>query len=55
VNGRDVEAVAKTIGTLLADPERAAAMGRRGRGWMLQDWDWGCRRQKLVELLLASS
>ena len=55
VNGRDVAAVAKTVGTLLADPERAAAMGRRGRHWMLQDWDWGRRQQQLEELLLASS
>ncbi|MDQ4010201.1 MAG: glycosyltransferase family 4 protein [Actinomycetota bacterium] len=54
VNGRDVAAVAKTVGTLLADPERAAAMGRRGRRWMLQDWHWGSRKQQLEELLLTA-
>lgn len=52
VNGRDVAAVAKTVRTLLADPERAAAMGQRGRRWMQQDWDWSCRQRQLEELLL---
>src|ERR687894_331669 len=51
VNGRDVVAVARTVGTLLADPERAAGMGRRGRRWMLQEWSWVCRAQQLEELL----
>jgi len=54
VNGRDVAAVAGAVATLLADPDRATAMGRRGRGWMLRDWDWSCRQQQLGELLLAS-
>ncbi|MGH3826006.1 MAG: glycosyltransferase family 4 protein, partial [Pseudonocardiaceae bacterium] len=40
VDGRDVAAVAGAVATLLADPERAAAMGQRGRRWMLRDWDW---------------
>ncbi len=51
VNGRDVAAVARAVATLLADPERAAAMGRRGRRWMLQEWSWGCRAQRLSDLL----
>jgi phosphatidylinositol alpha-1,6-mannosyltransferase len=55
VNGRDVAAVARTVGTLLADPERAAAMGRSGRRWMLQDWSWACRARRLADLLLRSS
>jgi phosphatidylinositol alpha-1,6-mannosyltransferase len=54
VNGRDVAAVAGAVGTLLADPERAAEMGRCGRRWMLRDWDWSCRQQQLAELLLGS-
>lgn len=53
VNGRDVAAVTRAVATLLADPEAAAAMGRRGRRWMLQSWDWGCRRQQLQQLLLG--
>ncbi|PZS31430.1 MAG: alpha-(1-2)-phosphatidylinositol mannosyltransferase [Pseudonocardiales bacterium] len=52
VNGRDVAAVTRAVATLLADPEAAVAMGRRGRRWMLQNWDWSCRRQQLGELLL---
>jgi hypothetical protein len=28
-------------------------MGRRGRRWMLQSWDWGCRQQQLQQLLLG--
>ncbi|MGH3718415.1 MAG: glycosyltransferase family 4 protein [Pseudonocardiaceae bacterium] len=51
VNGRDVAAVARAVATLLADPERAVAMGLRGRHWMLRDWDWACRAQQLAELL----
>ncbi|MBW0011445.1 MAG: glycosyltransferase family 4 protein, partial [Pseudonocardiales bacterium] len=54
VNGRDVAAVARAVGTLLADPERAAAMGRRGRRWMLRDWDWSSRAQQLAELLVSA-
>jgi phosphatidylinositol alpha-1,6-mannosyltransferase len=53
VNGRDVAAVTRAVATLLADPEAAAAMGRRGRRWMLQSWDWGCRQQQLQQLLLG--
>lgn len=55
VNGRDVAAVAKAVATLLADPEHAAAMGRRGRRWMLRDWDWSCRQRQLAALLLGGS
>lgn len=51
VNGREVAEVARTVATLLADPERAAAMGRRGRDWMLQDWNWARRGRQLGELL----
>jgi phosphatidyl-myo-inositol dimannoside synthase len=51
VNGRDVAAVADALVSLLADPERAAAMGRRGRGWMLEDWDWSRRAGRLAALL----
>ncbi|MGH3527157.1 MAG: glycosyltransferase family 4 protein, partial [Pseudonocardiaceae bacterium] len=53
VNGRDLAEVTRAVATLLADPEAAAAMGRRGRRWMLQSWDWGCRQQQLQQLLLG--
>jgi phosphatidyl-myo-inositol dimannoside synthase len=55
VDGRDVAAVARTVAPLLDDPERAAAMGRRGRRWMLQDWEWACRQRQLADLLLSDS
>jgi phosphatidylinositol alpha-1,6-mannosyltransferase len=55
VNGRDVAAVARAVATLLANPERAAAMGRRGRRWMLQNWDWSCRARRLSDLLVGDS
>lgn len=55
VNGRDVAAVARTVATLLADPDRAAAMGRRGRRWMQQDWNWSRRAHQLSEALLRIS
>lgn len=51
VNGRDVAEVARTVATLLANPDHAAAMGRRGRRWMLRDWDWAGRARQLRELL----
>jgi phosphatidylinositol alpha-1,6-mannosyltransferase len=54
VNGRDVAAVAGAVATLLADPERAAEMGRCGRRWMVRDWDWSCRQQQLATLLLGT-
>jgi phosphatidylinositol alpha-1,6-mannosyltransferase len=54
VNGRQVAAVARAVAALLADPERAAAMGRRGRHWMQQEWNWSCRAKQLGELLLRT-
>jgi phosphatidylinositol alpha-1,6-mannosyltransferase len=53
VNGRDLAAVARVVATLLADPDRAAAMGRRGRDWMLREWSWAGRAQRLAQLLLG--
>jgi phosphatidylinositol alpha-1,6-mannosyltransferase len=55
VNGRDVAALSRVIVTLLADPERAAMMGRRGREWMLQEWDWPRRADQLAALLAPDS
>jgi phosphatidyl-myo-inositol dimannoside synthase len=51
VNGRDVAAVTAALVVLLANPERAAIMGQRGRGWMLRDWDWPRRADRLAALL----
>jgi phosphatidylinositol alpha-1,6-mannosyltransferase len=51
VNGRDPAAVTRAVATLLADSERAAAMGQRGRNWMLRDWQWPRRARQLATLL----
>ena len=51
VNGRDLAAVAQAVATLLADPERAAAMGHCGRHWMQEQWRWSGRAARLAALL----
>jgi phosphatidyl-myo-inositol dimannoside synthase len=38
VGGRDPRALADALAGLLADPDRAAAMGAAGREWMRRDW-----------------
>ena len=40
VDGRSTSAVASAIAGLLGDPDRAAAMGRRGRDWVQAQWSW---------------
>ncbi len=40
VDGLDPAAVAGAINALLADPDRAKAMGRRGRQWIIDEWEW---------------
>ncbi|MBO3745581.1 glycosyltransferase family 4 protein [Streptosporangiaceae bacterium NEAU-GS5] len=40
VDGRDVPAIAGALIALLADPDRARAMGRRGRDWIEREWTW---------------
>ncbi|HEX9889277.1 MAG TPA: glycosyltransferase family 4 protein [Nitriliruptorales bacterium] len=40
VDGTNPAEVARAVGELLADPERAARMGAAGRRWVEQDWAW---------------
>ena len=40
VNGLNPTAVASAVNQLLADPERAKEMGRRGRQWIIDEWEW---------------
>lgn len=40
VDGRSADQIVDTISALLAHPERAAAMGRRGRDWVSAQWQW---------------
>jgi phosphatidylinositol alpha-1,6-mannosyltransferase len=51
VDGWDVGAVAAAVGDLLADPDRSAAMGRAGRRWVVEEWQWKARGRKLSALL----
>jgi phosphatidylinositol alpha-1,6-mannosyltransferase len=51
VDGRDVASVASAVGGLLADPDRARAMGAAGRAWMQQEWTWAARVARLRDLL----
>ncbi len=51
VDGWDVGAIAATVGDLLADPDRAAAMGAAGRRWVVDNWQWSTKAARLSELL----
>jgi phosphatidylinositol alpha-1,6-mannosyltransferase len=51
VDGRDVASVVSAVVGLLADPERAWAMGAAGRAWMQQEWTWAARVTRLRALL----
>ena len=51
VDGRDVASVASAVAGLLADPDRARAMGAVGRAWMQQEWTWPARVARLRALL----
>ncbi|TWF74152.1 phosphatidylinositol alpha-1,6-mannosyltransferase [Pseudonocardia hierapolitana] len=51
VDGRSVPSVASAVTGLLADPDRARAMGAAGRAWMQQEWTWAARVARLRALL----
>ncbi len=51
VDGWDVGAIAASVGDLLADPDGAARMGEAGRRWVLDNWQWSTKAQRLAELL----
>ena len=40
VDGRDPEAIAAAINYILSHPDRAEEMGRRGREWIIEEWEW---------------
>jgi phosphatidyl-myo-inositol dimannoside synthase len=40
IDGRELSRIVEVIGGLLADPERAAAMGEAGRRWVSEHWRW---------------
>jgi phosphatidylinositol alpha-1,6-mannosyltransferase len=51
VDPRSTGAVARTLADLLADPERARAMGAAGRSWVEQRWSWTTIAATFAELL----
>jgi phosphatidylinositol alpha-1,6-mannosyltransferase len=51
VDGRDAAELADTVGELLADPDRAAAMGVAGRRFMQQSWRWEDMAGRLADLV----
>ncbi len=51
VDGWDVGAIAAAVADLLADPDRAAAMGEAGRRWVVDNWQWRTKAERLSELL----
>ena len=51
VDGWDVGAIAASVSNLLADPGRAARMGQAGRRWVVDNWQWSTKAQRLAELL----
>jgi glycosyltransferase involved in cell wall biosynthesis len=48
VNGSDVAEVAHAVGSLLADPERADAMGRAGRKRVERAFGWSRAAEQLA-------
>jgi phosphatidylinositol alpha-1,6-mannosyltransferase len=51
VDGRAVPAIAAAVAELLAEPDRAAAMGAAGRRWVIERWRWERHGDRLAELL----
>ncbi|OBI32291.1 glycosyltransferase family 4 protein [Mycolicibacter sinensis] len=53
VDGRSVAAIADAVSGLLADPDRAAAMGAAGRDWVTSRWRWDTLAGRMADLLRA--
>lgn len=51
VDGRSEQQVADAVTELLADPDRAAAMGAAGRAWATAQWRWDSLAARLAQLL----
>jgi phosphatidyl-myo-inositol dimannoside synthase len=51
VDGRSVNQIADAVTELLADPDRAAAMGAAGRDWVAAQWQWDDLAGRLAELI----
>jgi phosphatidylinositol alpha-1,6-mannosyltransferase len=51
IDGRDAEQLVDTLSLLLAHPDRAAKMGRRGREWVTEHWRWDTIAARAADLL----
>jgi len=51
VRGADVDAVARQVSTVLADPGLAARLGAAGRAWVETDWRWDVQAARMRALL----
>jgi len=55
VDGTNPAAIAQAVTSLLDDPIRAKAMGKRGREWIYSNWRWELWADKFAELLKVNS
>lgn len=53
VDGRAVAAIGDAVSALLADPDRATAMGAAGRDWATGHWRWDTLAGRMADLLQA--
>jgi phosphatidylinositol alpha-1,6-mannosyltransferase len=53
VDGRSVDQIVGAVSDLLADPDRAAAMGAAGRDWVTAQWRWDDLAARLADLIRA--
>jgi phosphatidylinositol alpha-1,6-mannosyltransferase len=53
VDGTSISDVAQACAALLQDPERAQAMGARGRQWIAEEWQWDRWATEFARLLTA--
>ncbi len=51
VDGRSVNQIVDAVAELLADPDRAAAMGAAGRDWVTAQWRWDALADRLSGLM----
>jgi phosphatidylinositol alpha-1,6-mannosyltransferase len=53
VDGTNPSAIAEAAVTLLKNPDRSAAMGRRGREWAVENWSWKLWGERFSEILFG--
>jgi phosphatidylinositol alpha-1,6-mannosyltransferase len=52
VPGRSVPDIGEAVAGLLTDPDRARAMGEKGRAWIEREWRWDVQASRLGNLLV---